>query len=550
MSGALNTANLLRAVLLATVCLCAFIDMRRRQHADAAHSLARGALAVWSGIAIAFTVFLWVDHIRFPFLLDLMEGTILQHVARAAHGLAVYPVPAPAFVSLAYNPLYYYLCAPVTWVLGVNLPALRLVAIAGMAGSGAIVYATVRRWTGSQWWGLIGLGLFATAYRVMDAYLDTAHADSWLLCTALLGTYVIDQAATRTGRIAGAIILVLSFWFKQHGALFALGGAGFLTFRDGWRASLPAWVVVALLGALAYVAAVQWPFGPEFHYFTWDVPRKWSTVNAGAIVRLTRFTVRSYLPLFAAGMIPLVRVWRNRAPLRIWHVQWCCAVASAAQGALDAGSSDNVFIPFGAFVIILGTVGLAECVRANAGAWVQAAQPVAVAAAFIPLIYAPQTVILSPHAPAAYADFLGLVHGLDGPLYAPDIGELGEPPLFHPGAHWVALDDIGRGPGHTDRDRAIAYDLMGPAEHPAGPAYLITNLPLATEQPPLSLLAGSYTLQTDFGDRFEALAGLPKRYNHRFPRFLYRFSGTRGAGIPGAGMPGAGTSAAATPTGA
>jgi hypothetical protein len=530
-----GSANLLRAILLATVCTCAVIDVHRHRRAGTAPALAKGALAVWSGVVIVFTVLLWADHLRFPFLLDLMEGTILQHVGRAAHGLAVYPQPTPDFVPLAYNPLYYYLCAPVTWVLGLDLPTLRLVSIAGMAGSGAIVYLTIRKWTGSLWWGLIALGLFAAAYRVMDAYLDTAHSDSWLLCAALLGTYLIDQSPARGGRVAGVVLLVLSFWFKQHGALFALGGAAFLTLRDGWRASLPAWAVIAVLGVVAYGAATEWPFGPAFHYFTWDVPRKWSTINAGAVVRLARFTLRNYLPLVVAGAIPLVQVWRRRAPLRVWHIQWCCAVASALQGALDAGSSDNVFIPFGAFVIILGTIGLAECVRAGAGVWAQVAQPIAVAVAFVPLIYAPQTVILSPRAPVAYADFLGFVRGLDGPLYAPDIGELAGPPLFHPGAHWVALDDIGRGPGHTGADRAIAYGLMGPAEHPAGRAYLITNLPLATEQPPLSRLSRLYVLQTDFGDRFAALAGLPKRYNHRFPRFLYRFSGTAAdsAGMPG-----------------
>ena len=525
MTGLLNTANLLRAGLLATVGLCAIVDVRRRQHHAGGRSVARAALALWSGVVVAFTVFLWADHLRFPFLLDLMEGTILQHVARAAHGLPVYPLPTPEYVPLAYNPLYYFLSAPVTWVLGLNLPALRLVAIAGMAGSGAVIYAAVRKWTASWWWGLIGLGLFATAYRVMDAYLDTAHSDSWLLCASLLGTYVIDRASTRAGRVSGVVILVLGFWFKQHGALFAAGGVAFLTFREGWRASLPYWLAAGVLGLLLYVAAAPWPFGPAFHYFTWDVPRKWSTVDAGAVMRLMRFTARSYLPLVVASAIPMLRVWRGRTPLRIWHVQWFCGAASALLGAFDAGSSDNVFIPFGAFVIILGTVGLAEFVRADAGAWTQAVQSAAVAVAFVPLIYAPQTVILSPHAPAAYAEFLGVVHGLDGPVYAPDIGELAGPPLFFPGAHWVALEDMGRGPGHTTGDRAQAYSLMGPAEHPTGTAYLITNLPLPAEQPPLSLLASSYVLQTDFGDRFAALAGLPKRYNHRFPRFLYRFAG-------------------------
>jgi hypothetical protein len=523
MTAPLGTANLLRAGMVGTVCLGAAFDVRRRHHTDARPTAARVALALWSLVAIAFTVFLWTDHLHFPFLLDLMEGTILQHVARAAHGLPVYPLPTPDFVPLAYNPLYYYLSAPVTWVMGLDLPALRLVAIAGMAGSGAVIYLAVRDWTTSHWWGLIGLGLFAAAYRVMDAYLDTAHSDSWLLCAALLGTYVIDRASTRAGRMTGVIILVLGFWFKQHGALFALGGVAFLTGRDGWKASLPYWLVAAALGPLAYVAASPWPFGPAFHFFTWDVPHKWSAINAGAVSRVVRFAARSYLPLVAACAIALFKALRGREPVRIWHVQCLFGAGTALLGALDSGSSDNVFIPFGAFVIVLGTVELANAVQAGAGAWTQAAQSVVVAIAFVPLIYAPQSVILSPHAAAAYADFVGVVHGLDGPLYAPDIGELAGPPLFHPGAHWVALDDMGRGTGHTDADRAYAYGLMAPAEHPAGAAYLMTNLPLSAEQPPLSLLARMYVLQTDFGSRFAALAGLPKRYNHRFPRFLYRF---------------------------
>ncbi len=141
-SAIVGSANFLRAILLATVCVCAVIDVHRHRAAGTAPVLAKGALAVWSGVVIGFTVFLWADHIRFPFLLDLMEGTILQHVGRAAHGLAVYPQPTPDFVPLAYNPLYYYLCAPVTWVLGLDLPAVRLVAIAGMVGSGAIIYLT------------------------------------------------------------------------------------------------------------------------------------------------------------------------------------------------------------------------------------------------------------------------------------------------------------------------------------------------------------------------------------------------------------------------
>jgi hypothetical protein len=509
--------TLLRVAFLTVIAVCLAVDVRRRRRGLSVTQL---ALAGWAALMVAFVAFLWVNHVGFPGHLDLMEGTILQHVAQAAHGLPVYPEPTPAYVPLAYNPLYYYLCVPFTWVLGLGLPALRLVAILGMAGSGAVIYAAVRKHTGSAWWALIGVGLFATAYRVMDAYLDTAHSDSWLICTALAGTYVIDRATTRAGRVAGVLLLVLSFWFKQHGALFALGGVAYLTVREGWRASLPYWALAVVLGPLAYVAAVSWPFGPAFHYFTWSVPRGWSRVNAETFARVIRFTAGNYLPLFAAALLPLSRAVRGREPLNIWHVQFVAAVASALMGSLDWGSSDNVFIPFGAFTIVLGTIGLSELSDAFGGALRSAAAAIA----FVPLMYAPQTVVLSRHADAAYADLVGMVRGLDGPVYAPGIGQSAGAPLFSPGAHWVALEDMLRGPGHGAADSARAWALLAPLVAPTGKTYILTSTPRVIETPPLASLHG-YVLVQDFGSRFAALTGLPKRYDHKFPRYLYVYHG-------------------------
>ena len=49
-----------------------------------------------------------------------MEGTVLQHVQRAAAGVPIYRTPSPAFVALAYNPLYYEVGAAVGRVTGVS----------------------------------------------------------------------------------------------------------------------------------------------------------------------------------------------------------------------------------------------------------------------------------------------------------------------------------------------------------------------------------------------------------------------------------------------
>ncbi|GEM_PF-667263 len=545
----------LRAAVLAALLACVAADLwrargRRDAGAEPRPPLARGALALWAAVPIGFMVFLWWDHAAFPFQLEVMEETLLGHITRAAHGLPVYPEPTPDYVALAYNPLFYYLCVPFTWVFGEHLEAARIAAIAGALGSGLLIYASVRAWTGSRWWGWIGLGLFASAYRAMDTLLDNAHADSWLLCTALAGTYLIDRARTRRARLLGVVVLVVSFWFKQHGALFVLGGVAFLTWREswqdrvagqprgwaawrgwrGWRGALPYWVVAAILGPGLYLAAARWPFGPAFHYFTWDVPRGWSRVNTETFVRVARFFWVHYGVLaIAAGALTLVaiaRAVRDRDALRVWHVQLAAAVCSAVMGSLDWGSSDNVFIPLGGFLIVVGTVGLAELVRPRTPA-LRAVQATGVALAFAALIYAPETVIVSPRAAAELADFAATMRGLPGPVYAPDIGPAVDGvPLFHPGAHWVALEDMGRGPGHTDADRARAYALLAAVVAPRGEAYIISYRPLDSLPPPVALLAPRYRLAADYGERWGALRTLPRRWvtPETYPRFLYRYA--------------------------
>jgi hypothetical protein len=227
---------------------------------------------------------------------------------------------------------------------------------------------------------------------------------------------------------------------------------------------------------------------------------------------LIRFVAGNYLPLFIAAIVPLVRKER----WTIWHVQFIMACASAVMGSLDWGSSDNVYILFGALIIVLGTFGLAEIGP-------RVLQAAAVAAAFTPLTYAPQTVIVSRHSHEALADLKSAVQALPGTVYAPGIGQFAGPPLFSPGAHWVAVEDMARGPGHNTADEIKAFALLDPALHPTGKAYLLTARPLSAMTAPVSLLNSHYALAQDYGVRFIALTGLPKRYSHGFPRYLYEF---------------------------
>ena len=82
---------------------------------------------------LLLVAFLWTRQVDFPLNLDLMEGTVLQHVQRAAAGVPIYAAPSAAFVALAYNPLYYEVAAAsieITRSMGSPRPVTRPTAAA------------------------------------------------------------------------------------------------------------------------------------------------------------------------------------------------------------------------------------------------------------------------------------------------------------------------------------------------------------------------------------------------------------------------------------
>jgi hypothetical protein len=520
----MDKLNLLRIVFLLAGTTLVVVEAAQSRRQGRLRNAAHLALGVVAAVNIFFIIFLWFNHVNFPLNLDLMEGTVLQHFRRAAEFKAIYPKPTPDYVPLAYNSFYYVFAVPFSWLFGANLFTLRLVAILGMFGSGLILYLVVREKTGSVWWGLIAAGLFAAAYRVMDAYLDTAHSDSWLLCTALLGSYIIDRNRSRTWNLVGVVILVAAFWFKQHGAIFAIGGVLFLSWREGLRRSWPYWLAVTVLGPILYIFGGPWLFGSYYHYFTWEVPSHWSELSLGTFRRYIAFTVKSYPILALSG--GLLTIWiglRNRKSFDIWHIQLISAALTGFVGTLDIGSSNNVYIPMGAWFVLVGTLGLHSLITRLTVARRYKVHLMALVVTLALFMYNPLEVITSQRAWESYADMVGMLNNLDGPVYAPWLGQLQSGYAFSPTAHWVALEDMIRGPGRDTSNHPNTRRLLEPALYPDGSAFILTNYPLNV-YPWIAFLEDSYVLEVDFGDRFKPLRVLPARWDHAWPRYLYRYA--------------------------
>ncbi len=492
-----------------------------RRTTDPPRSL-RTALAILSLLSIGITGLLFVNHIRFPLFLDLMEGTVYQHFDRAMHFHYIYTHPSPEFVPLAYNALYYVASIPFGWVFGESLFTLRLVSILATIGIGWLIFWVLKRETGAAWWGLVGGGLFAASYFAMDSYLDTAHSDSSFVLCSLAGSAIIHYKGSRRWRLLGLAILVASFWFKQHGAVFAVGGLAFLTWNEGWRRSWPYWLLVTALGPIAYIFLGPVLFGPEYHYFTYTVPSAWSTLRFSSFTRLVKYVGGWY------GWLALASAWwfarrlvRSPRVVTIWHVQLTAAFATALMGSLDPSSSNNVYIPLATWLVLCGTWGLSRLGPALAGRWREVAPLTLVALSFALVAFNPLQDMRSWRAGEDYREFVTLLRGLHGQVYAPTLGQLPKDYTFYPAAHWVALEDMVRGPHRDTRNPPLVQELLEPLLDPTRPVYILDNYPL-TQFPWFEYLIHHFVLQEDLGDRFRSLRVLPGRYDHGWPRYLYR----------------------------
>ncbi len=521
--GMLTEFALRNAIALAAVCLVVVVALAIcRSRAGVARSF-RWLLAALSGLSLGALGFLFVNHIRFPMFLDLMEGVVFQHFQRAAAFQPIYVPPTPEYVPLAYNALYYVLAVPFSWVFGANLSTLRLISILASIGIGATIYAVLTRQTGSRWWGLIGAGLFAASYSAMDAYIDTAHSDSCFVLCSLAGSALISTGRARGSRLLGLAVLIASFWFKQHGALFAIGGVLYLTWDEGVRRSWPYWLLAVVFGPVSYLFVAPAVFGPAYHFFTFQVPSAWSSFSGHAMLRFAGFFGITYawLSLAAAGWF-VSGVWKKSRDISIWHVQLVAAFGTGFLGSLDPGASYNVFIPLATWIILTGVWGLSRLspLLIDGGAR-ELVVSAALVGSFALVAYNPLHLLMPWHAETTYADFVQFLESLDGTVYEPTLGQLPSDYTFYPAAHWVALEDLVRGPGRDVRNNTVIPELLSPLLESEGPVYLLDNYPL-DRWPWFHYLNDHFVLEEDLGHRFEALGFLPGRFDHGWPRYLYR----------------------------
>ena len=131
-------------------------------------------LAIVAAHVLAF-LFVVVQRVGYPYELEWMEGSLVDHTSRILRGQDIYTEPGIEHISYLYTPLYYYVSAVMAWFTGIGYLPLRLVALLASLGCAALVGLMVWRETRARSPALVAGGFFLAGFWVVDGWYDLAR---------------------------------------------------------------------------------------------------------------------------------------------------------------------------------------------------------------------------------------------------------------------------------------------------------------------------------------------------------------------------------------
>lgn len=402
-----------------------------------------GALAV---LAIAAYLVVALLRLRNVGELEWMEGGMVREVQRVLGGSNLYGPPTLEATPYIYTPLFTWIGAAVSWVVGVGLEPLRAISIVSSLlafwAAGRVVVAE----TGDRWAGLVTAGLLAAAYVVGGAWYDVGRVDSLMLALVLLGLLSARTATSTRAAVVAGTVMVLAVMTKQDALLPAIACFPWLLRRDR-RLGL-AYAGTLTVGLGVAVAVLQVTSGGWFLYYVVQVPAAHPWIP-GSYLGFFTSDLRPFAWSGALAVLALVGAHRRIGSTGVqwWFVGPVLAslVATGWFGRVHSGGWNNVLIPALAGIAMLTGIALAV-VRARGAPMLTGLCVVLVVTQFIGLRWWPPDQVPGAASSRRTRAAVEVIRDLPGPVYLP-----GHPWLLalagRPGnAQSAAMADVLRGP--------------------------------------------------------------------------------------------------------
>ena len=365
---------------------------------------------------IFFALFLWaaLKRMVYPFEVEWIESGVLVSVLRIVHRQGLYVAPTLDYVPYLYTPLYLYVAAAVTKVVGVaghGYLALRLVSTLSTLGSCVVIYALVRTETRRNIAAVAATGLYLASYAVVGGFYDIGRVDSlfvFLLLVALL-------LQRRGYPVMAALVWVLVFQTKQTVLPLAI-----VILLAEWQRPKRMLMAIATFAVVAGLS-VMWmnhATGGWYGFYIFGVARGLPLVLRQAVLFVPLMVLG---PMAAAWVVIVAAAVTTRA--HVERAMFYLFVSFALFGGIwfvesHRGASMNSVMPVYAWTAVLFGVSIARLLDATE------AQPrpafvvlLAVAIQLASMIYNPGRFVPPPDARERSEQFVARLRALPGDVY-------------------------------------------------------------------------------------------------------------------------------------
>lgn len=292
--------------------------------------------------------------IRYPFILEWIEGAMMDHVTLLLKGRSIYTTPEAEFVSSPYAPFYFHLGQFFSMIFSPSIAVLRSVS----AVFTIVIFLTLFFWvkleTSSNISGILSVFLFALSYQFVSEWFFLARVDMTAIALFALSALILRFSESYLMLVFSGLLIYLSIITKQSG-LFLFTGmvfSGIFLHRRRILIFIFSCIIPLVVTVIIYNATTDgW-----FFYLTWVMPSNHGIIETRYLSFFTSDIFPKLLPFVVSGIIFLIHFKKKKPPQEFLFYLFFAGTLffSSYLGRIKVGGATNAFIPliFGGSIFI------------------------------------------------------------------------------------------------------------------------------------------------------------------------------------------------------
>jgi 4-amino-4-deoxy-L-arabinose transferase-like glycosyltransferase len=252
---------------------------------------------------IIFLFIIW-NRLSLPFVFEWGESAGVNQIYRILSRKDLYVRPSLDFAPLVYTPLYYFIAAGISKIIGTPLLAARIISVISTAASVYMIARLVQAESGNALLAWLAGMFYLACFALSGGFYDLARVDSFYILMMLIGISTILNSKTIFGYLLFGIILALGFFTKQSFLIVFLPLQLFLFIRKGKLA----WVAAAgqVIGVIVPLYLVNTLTDNWLFYYLFKLPGQHGYSFIAAINFWIGDTIRPLGILFAFSLVFLL----------------------------------------------------------------------------------------------------------------------------------------------------------------------------------------------------------------------------------------------------